>query len=426
MLLSVLYFTVGTVRAEVIAIGDELTSGQRVDTNSAWISQRLAEIGVSTSFHTTVADDLSACAEAFRLAGQRVDVVIITGGLGPTADDLTREALALATRRPLELREDVLAHIRTLFASRRRDMPSRNRVQAMFPQGSEVIDNPHGTAPGIDLTLAEAAGISCRYFALPGVPAEMREMWHSSVQPTLLEIGAGQRVIVHRRLKCFGVGESDLEQMLPDLIRRGRSPSVGITVHKATITLRVSAEGAHATACEELIAPTLQVIRECLGDLVFGEEDDELQHAVCALLASRGRTLSTLEWGTPGILGRWLSDVDTASYAGGIVVASERAALRMLEKGYSSDVSDAETLCAQLALATQSRFETDYALVVGPVCAQAGGRPPQIYLALADRGKTRSVALTYAGHPDILAERAAKQSLNLLRKTLLNFDGQIA
>jgi nicotinamide-nucleotide amidase len=415
------------VRAEVIAIGDELTSGQRVDTNSAWLSQRLAEIGVSTSFHTTVADDLSACVEAFRLAGQRADVVVITGGLGPTADDLTREALAAAARRPLELREDVLAHIRTLFASRRREMPARNRVQAMFPQSSQVIDNPHGTAPGIDLTLAEVRGISCRYFALPGVPAEMREMWHRSVRPALLdEMGAGQCVIVHRRLKCFGVGESDLEQMLPDLIRRGRSPSVGITVHKATITLRVSAEGAHATACEELIAPTLQVIRDCLGDLVFGEEDDELQHAVCAMLARCGRSLSTLEWGTPGILGRWLSDVDAASFVGGIVVASERAALGMLEQGSSCDSGNPEKLCAQLALATQNRFETDYALVVGPVREPSGGRPPQICLALADRGKTRSVSLDYAGHPDILAERAAKQSLNLLRKTLLNFDGDTA
>lgn len=250
------------MRAEVVAIGDELTSGQRVDTNSAWISQRLAEIGVSTVFHTTVADELSACVEVVRLAGRRADVVIMTGGLGPTADDLTREAMAQAAQRPLELRDDVLVHIRSMFANRRREMPASNRVQAMFPQGSQVIDNPNGTAPGIDLTLAEAGGISCRYFALPGVPAEMREMWHRSVQPSLLEMGAGQRVIMHRRIKCFGVGESVLEEMLPDLIRRGRSPSVGITVHRATITLRVTAEGEHTAACEKVIQPTVQSIRE--------------------------------------------------------------------------------------------------------------------------------------------------------------------
>ncbi len=412
------------MRAEVVAIGDELTSGQRVDTNSAWISQRLAEIGVSTSFHTTVADDLSACVEVFRLAGQRADVVIITGGLGPTADDLTREAMAQAAQRPLELRDDVLAHIRNMFASRLREMPARNRVQAMFPQGSQVIDNPNGTAPGIDLTLAGAAGISCRYFALPGVPAEMREMWRRTVRPSLLDMGAGQRVIVHRRIKCFGVGESDLEQMLPDLIRRGRSPSVGITVHKATITLRVTAEGDDTAACEELIQPTVQSIRECLGDLVFGEEDDELQHAVCSQLTDCGRTLSTLEWGTPGILSRWLRELDAAPYAGGLVVASKNAALGLLGERQLASSTDAKTLSSQLAVATRSRFETDYALVVGPVHEPSGGGPAKIWLALADGDKTRCVSLDYLGHPDILAERAAKQSLNLLRKTLLNFGGK--
>ena len=412
------------MRAEVVAIGDELTSGQRVDTNSAWISQRLAEIGVTTSFHTTVADDLLACVEVFRLAGGRADVVIMTGGLGPTADDLTREAMSQAAQRPLELRDDVLAHIRTMFASRRREMPDRNRVQAMFPQGSQVIDNPNGTAPGIDLTLTDTAGISCRYFALPGVPAEMREMWCRSVQPSLLEMGAGRRVIAHRRIKCFGVGESDLEQMLPDLIRRGRSPSVGITVHKATITLRVTAEGVDTAACEKLMQPTVQSIRDCLGDLVFGEEDDELQHAVCSQLTSCGRTLSTLEWGTPGIISRWLSELDAASYAGGLVVASENAALGLLGEKQLANTTDAKSLCSQLAMATRGRFETDYALVVGPVHQPSGGETAKIWLALADGDKIRCVSLDYLGHPDILAERAAKQSLNLLRRTLLNFGGK--
>src|SRR5436190_2019355 len=174
------------MRAEVISIGDELTSGQRLDTNSQWLSQRLGELGVETVYHTTVADDLEANVRVFAAAIERTDVVVATGGLGPTADDLTREALAAAA-------------------------------------GRELVSDA--------------------------------------------------RIIRHRRIKCFGVGESDLEQMLPDLIRRGRTPSVGITVHEATITLRITVEGADDAECRAAMEPTARTIYDCLGNLVFGEED---------------------------------------------------------------------------------------------------------------------------------------------------------
>ncbi len=156
------------LRGEVIAIGDELTTGQRLDTNSQWISERLTELGVAVVFHTTVADDLLANIEVFRAASQRADVVVSTGGLGPTADDLTREAMAAAAG--VELVEDAasLEHIENLFRSRGRGMPDRNRLQAQFPRGAKPIPNPHGTAPGIEQVIG-----GCRIFALPGVPAEM-------------------------------------------------------------------------------------------------------------------------------------------------------------------------------------------------------------------------------------------------------------
>src|SRR4051812_24705923 len=164
------------MRAEVISIGDELTSGQRLDTNSQWLSERLGEIGIPVMFHTTVADDLEANVRVFREAADRADVVIATGGLGPTADDLTREALARMLGVELVLDEAALAYIRGLFARRKRDMPERNVVQAMFPAGSRVIPNPHGTAPGIDIDVPRSGRTAARIMALPGVPAEMREM----------------------------------------------------------------------------------------------------------------------------------------------------------------------------------------------------------------------------------------------------------
>ncbi len=260
-----------SMRAEIIAIGDELSTGQRLDTNSQWLAERLTELGVDVMFHTTVGDDLEANVAVFRTAIDRADVVVSTGGLGPTADDLTREAIAAATGVDLVQDEASLAHIRSLFARRGfGSMPERNVVQAMFPRGSRPVANPHGTAPGIDMTIPRECCAPCRLFALPGVPAELFVMWRETVAPAILAAQTTRRVTIHRRIKCFGAGESKLEAMLPDMIRRGREPRVGITVSDATITLRITASGPDEAACRRLIAPTEAQIRELLGVLVFG------------------------------------------------------------------------------------------------------------------------------------------------------------
>ncbi len=235
--------------AEIISIGDELASGERLDTNSQWLSQRLAELGIHTLYHTTVADDLEANVAVFRLALERADIIVATGGLGPTADDLTRDAIAAAIGAELYLDQPSLDHIRGLFARHNREMPQRNVLQAKFPVGSRPIFNPGGTAPGILLEHERPERPACLLFALPGVPAEMREMFFATVGPAVVATLDQPRTIRHRRIKCFGAGESQVEAMLPDLIRRGREPSVGITVHEATITLRITAAGRTADEC---------------------------------------------------------------------------------------------------------------------------------------------------------------------------------
>jgi nicotinamide-nucleotide amidase len=262
------------MHAEVIAIGDEITSGQCLDTNTQWLSQQLEGLGIRVLYHTTVGDELMPCAEVFRLAIARADVVVATGGLGPTADDLTREALAEATGHPLQLDTDALDHVRTMFAQRNRPMAASNERQAMFPTGSRVVRNPHGTAPGICTDVVREGRGPCRFFCLPGVPGEMIEMWQESVAPAIAEfLGEGRRVIRRRLIHCFGAGESQVEAMLPDLIRRGRQPSVGITASKGAITLRITAEGATEEECLAAIAPVEATIRQCLGTLVVGAED---------------------------------------------------------------------------------------------------------------------------------------------------------
>lgn len=442
------------MQAEIIAIGDELTSGQRLDTNSQWLSQQLGELGIRVLFHSTVGDDLAANVRVLREAFSRANVVVCTGGLGPTADDLTRQALAEATQTELVQDDEALAQIRAMFARRQRPMPDRNVVQAMFPKGSRVIPNPHGTAPGIDLDVPHTGGPPTRVFALPGVPAEMIEMWEATVRPALAQLGGG-RVIRHRQIKCFGVGESDLEQMLPDLIRRGRQPTVGITVSQATISLRVTADGESPEACSVAMQPTVDLIHESLKSLVFGEGDLELQHAVVALLLRQQRTVATAEWGTGGLIADWLSEAAGTEdvFRGGVVIRNRDVAARWMgrevadrfrpQAGSDTPTNDAVTraavasnpvagnaatsnavtsdaVCA-MASRVKSEFGSDYAVAVGPFPEpdSPGTAAGAVIMALATPSAVNSASYPFGGHPEILKPRSAKQALNLLRLDLL-------
>lgn len=231
----------------------------------------------------------------------------------------------------------------------------------------------------------------------------MKEMWARTVEPGLSEmLGPERRVIRHRRVKCFGVGESDLEAMLPDLIRRGRNPQVGITVSKATITLRITASGTDDQDCHQQMEPTFQTIHECLGELVFGYEDDELQNVVARTLHERGLTVATAEAGTNGLLNLWLAETSrrVPVYRGGLT--------RMIDP--PSDVR-------VWAESVRELFQADVGLVVGafPMSFDPSKPTGEVSLALATPAGTSVQAYSLAGHPDIIQPRTAKQALNLLR-----------
>lgn len=422
------------MHAEIISIGDELTSGQRLDTNSQWLSQRLGELGIATCFHTTVSDDLASNVAVFRAAIARAEIVISTGGLGPTADDLTREALAQVVGRPLVQDDASLAHIRSLFARRQRPMPDRNVVQAMFPEGSRPIPNAHGTAPGIALEALRADGTVSRVFSLPGVPAEMFEMWEASVAPAIAAAAGRPQVIRHHCVRCFGVGESDLEAMLPDLIRRGRVPSVGITVSDATITLRITAVADSAAQCASAIAPTLETIHDCLGALVYGEDEDELADVVLRKLVERGEALATVEWGQAGLAIAMHLAVEKAvqgkppgeanriraAFRGGLSVSDVTAASDLLDDAGaigSHWPSTSQDLAVALADAGKAAFGAHWCLASAAVPETASGdpEPPRWQFAIAAPDATKGHSLSYVGHPALLKPRAIKQIFNVLR-----------
>ena len=408
--------------AEILAIGDEITGGQLLDTNSQWLSQRLGELGVRVLYHSTMGDELQPCIDVFRRAMQRADIVISTGGLGPTADDLTREALAAASDRPLVMAPEALAHIRQLFARRKREMPRSNELQAYFPAGSRIVPNPNGTAPGIDLDIPRTDAGRCRFFALPGVPAEMREMWQGYLLAALRGMGAGGRVILQRNIKCFGAGESQVESLMPDLIRRDRVPRVGINASRATIILRIVAEGDSEAYCRAQIEPTVAEIHQHLGTLVYGEGDDELQDVVLRLLVLRGQSLASAEIGTTGLVAQWLAKAGGGSrhFPCGLVAADATAMTRLLPLDAAACAHGGEALVRAMGIACRQQCQTDFGLAVGPLPPTSDtGDSQRVHFALASADGVQTFHVSSGIHPDIVGDYCAKHAINMARLALL-------
>jgi nicotinamide-nucleotide amidase len=411
------------MKCEVISIGSELTSGQNLDTNSQWLSRRLAEVGIPVGWHTTIADDLEANIDAFRIACRRARLVLITGGLGPTQDDLTREALASAAGVELVFHQESFDRIRDMFARRGRTMPERNRVQALFPAGSEPIPNDRGTAPGIWMRIGDAT-----VAAMPGVPSEMYHMFDVGVLPRVLQLGLGGGVLVQRKINTFGAGESHIEEKLFDLTRRGHVPEVGITASDAIISLRIFARADTPAAAEAQIEPVERIIRERLGDLVFGVGDEDVQHAVIALLAQKRQTLSAAEGVTGGVVGKQITSVPGASawFMGGVIAYDNRLKVDLLgvpqalldEHGaVSAPVAEA------MAVGCRTRLGTDLAVSTVGIAGPADGgtdRPVgMVFAALAWDGGVSSASFSWIGTRAEVQRRTARMALNRARLHLL-------
>ncbi|KAA1262023.1 putative competence-damage inducible protein [Rubripirellula obstinata] len=403
--------------AEVVSIGDEMTSGARLDTNAQWLSRRLGELGLQVKFHSTVGDTLADNVDVFRIAASRANVVVSTGGLGPTRDDLTREALAAAIDRPLVQFDSALQHIESMFASRGRQMPARNHMQAMFPEGSQEIFNPQGTAPGVDLKF-DSGG---RVFALPGVPAEMKRMFDETVSPRILKdataVGsAGGSHIRHDVMKFFGTGESDMEERLGQMIDRKRSPRVGITVSKATISLRITATGNSESDCAAQIAETRAEILERVSEFYFGDgETYDQQHAIDQQLRIAGQSLSIIELGRAAPLGDWFAAIEpTTSYRGGLSMSAATDLMAMLE------TDSIEASMATIA----KKFASDWVILVDeyPSLDPSADQPipaSDVSIFVYDpAGNLHQKTVKIGGHPSIIQPRIAKTAMQFLRQQL--------
>lgn len=392
------------MKAEIIAIGTELTTGASLDTNSQWLSVKLAERGVTVGFHTTVADNLDDMVSALKVAVERADLVLLSGGLGPTLDDLTRQALAELMGVELELHAASLEHVASFFRRRGREMAERNRIQAMFPQGSEPLENPIGTAPGIWLRVPRANREPASIAAMPGVPSELQRMYLEQVVPRL---PPATQIIVRAKINCFGLGESHTEELLGELTARGRDPEIGITASEATIALRIVAQGSSPEDCQRKIDQASAEIRERLGTYIFGSEEEELEDVVVEMLRSRRQTLATIEAGTAGELARRLFRVPGARDA----IRSSQIVAQMP----SDLVSYAQEQLRALGV--------DFVLVAGPEELRDEG-VSVIPTALAGPETSVFDECPWSGNPAIFLSRTSKAALDLLRRSMLNHTTQ--
>jgi nicotinamide-nucleotide amidase len=416
------------MRAIILSIGDELVLGQTVDTNSAWISQQLASVGCAVAAHLTVADDQRAIEQAIEESVGRCDFLIISGGIGPTEDDLTRQALAAVMREPLELSETWLAELRKFFEARGRKMPEANRIQAMIPRGATMVFNTAGTAAGIDATYVSGDQKTvCRVFVVPGVPKEMKVMFARDVLPHVKRAGGGA-VILSRTLHTFGLGESAVAEKLGDLMRRDRNPSVGTTVSGGVVSLRVNARfGSHDEAARQL-RETEEACREALGTLVYGSDDETLDRVVGTMLAERHKTVCTAESCTGGLLAKMLTDVPGSSrhFRQGWVTYTNESKTDLLgvpapliaEHGAVS-----EPVVVAMAEGARSRARCDYAIAISGVAGPDGGTAAKpvgmVCIALASSEGTAARTFNFPGDRDWVRDRSAKMGLSLLRYRLL-------
>ncbi len=412
--------------AEVISIGDELTSGQRLDTNTQWLSQKLNDLGINVGYHTTVADDLDRQTRALQIAANRAELVLITGGLGPTQDDLTREAIANAAGVALVTDQQALAHIESIFARNGRPMSLANKKQALYPVGGSTIHNEEGTAPGVKFCFGQndESGHQCLLFAAPGVPYEMKKMWTEQIEPEIGGLLDGQSVIRHRVLRCFGIGESSAESKMPHLIARDRSPRVGITASYATISFRITATAETEFDCEKQIEETAGFIRETLGEIVFGDGDVNLQTVTANLLASAGQSVAFVDFQFGGAAALLLRSAGVDKVCPSSIAMDQVQPHQWLDPESDSDSSqhDPDVTLVRAADRIRCMMGTTIGIAIGNLHTGDLDQQHTEYRAAVCFSENQSSVEKFsrAGHSEMRDTRCAKQVVDFLRRCLLN------
>ncbi len=412
-------------RAEILCVGTELLIGDIVNTNAAYLSRRLAALGIGVYRQAVVGDNKERLAEDIRAALSRSDVVIMSGGLGPTYDDITKETAAEVLGRQMGLHEPSLARIEAYFAELGREMTDNNKKQAMMPQGAIVFENRYGTAPA--LALEDEAGKVL--VMLPGPPRELEPLFREQVEPYLKKRCAA--ILVSRNLHIIGMGESRVESELPDELRNSQNPTVAPYCVPGEVRLRVTAKDAdeaHAQAlCDGMVEKLMALP---LGRFVYGIDVEAPEHALVAELLRRNMTVATAESCTGGLIAKRLTDVAGCSpaVAGGAVTYQEREKVALL--GVDPELIELHTVVSApvakaMAMGALQAFDVDLAIATTGYAGPGGGTPQEpvgtVYVAVATRQGVDVRRLSLGRHRDrayvreVASVQALSQALEILR-----------
>lgn len=412
--------------AEVICVGTELLLGDIVNTNAHYLALQLASLGIPHYYQTVVGDNPERIQQAIAISLQRgAKILIFTGGLGPTPDDLTTETIAHYFQTPLEERPEVIEDITQKYAQRGRVMSPSNRKQALLPQGAAILPNPAGTAPGMiwhpiaDLTI----------FTFPGVPRELYRMWEETAVPYLKSQGWGQTVIHSRMMRFWGIAESALAEKVAPLLDL-ENPTVAPYASQGEVRLRVSAKAKSQAEAEALITPVAQQIQEIAGPDYFGQDDETLASVVGQLLQQSGQTLSVAESCTGGGLGQMLTQSSGSSsyFWGGIISYDNRVKIHQLgvnEADLNQQGAVSEIVAQQMAQGVKSSLGTDWGLSITGIAGPTGGSEEKpvglVYIGLAAAdGTVESFKYLFGGHLDrpLIRHLSACYALDHLRRRL--------
>ncbi len=408
--------------AEIIAIGSELLSPHRSDTNSLWLTDQLNRIGIDVKLKTIVGDDDARLEEVIKDAVKRSRVVITTGGLGPTEDDITRKVAARALNKRLTLDEKVLGEIQARFQSFGVKMPERNSRQAMVISGAQVLANPNGTAPGLFL---EHDG--CAVALLPGPPREMKPMFEHHVLARLEQLSSSTRIVT-RVLRVAGLGESAVDEKIAPIYTKYENPQTTILFNSSEIEIHLRANGRTEADAEALLDDLSLKIEEALGNSAFSFRGETMEEVVGRRLAMTEFTVAVAESCTGGLIAQRLTSVAGASkyFTEGVVTYSNEAKVRLLgvdKKLIKEFGAVSQQVARDMARGVRHRAKTDFGLAVTGIAGPAGGSEEKpvglVYVALADEAHTEHRKLIIPGDRELVRWRASQAALDMLRRRLI-------
>lgn len=409
------------LNAEIIAIGSEMLTPFRVDTNSLWLTERLNSLGIDVKLKTVVGDDEARLEETIRDAMKRSEIVISTGGLGPTEDDITRKIFARVLKRQLILNDEILAKLRARFAKRNIPMPEINTRQALVMNGADVLPNPNGTAPGMMVQEGK-----CNVAMLPGPPREMKPMFDTFVAPVLKQ-RVGDVLILRRKLSIFGLGESAVDELAAPIYTKYQNPSTTILFKDGQIELHLTAQVKNEAEGNRLLDEVAGQLEEVLGEYVFSRRDETLEQVVGDLLRLRGYSLATAESCTGGLLAGRITEVAGSSeyFLEGVVTYSNEAKMRML--GVPAEILEthgavSEPVACAMAAGVRQLAGSTFGIGVTGIAGPGGGSEEKpvglVYIALASEDNVTARKVLFPGDRQFIRSLSVMSAMDLLRRRI--------